>query len=312
MIDSYVVGDNINIINSIINDSIDLVYIDPPFNTNRDFGDFNDKWKTTEDFCSGFMEPRLEVISKKLKSTGSLVLHCDIKASHYLKVLLDKIFGANKFRNEIIWVTGGHAKTSKKLYKTHDSLLVYSKSTKSKFNPIYKPYDEAYYKKNNVKFCNKHKKNYVSCAIYNAQPEITPRPNLRYEWNGHFKQWLISKTKMQFLHDDNRLQYNSKGVPRIKRFLDEMQGVPIQDVWMDINSIQSNEKLDYATQKPIKLLERIITLYTDLNDVVLDCFAGSAGHNHCLRSRFFSVFPATIAGFPGWGCFYSLYYYCCP
>lgn len=118
-------------------------------------------------------------------------------------------------------------------------------------------------------------KEYVTTAIHNSQPDVNPRLNLRYEWNGHKKQWYTTLEKMQQLHDDNRLQYNSKGVPRIKRFLDEMDGIPIRDVWNDISNIQNGEKLDYATQKPVKLLERIIKMLTSEGDLVLDPFAGS-------------------------------------
>ena len=80
---------------------------------------------------------------------------------------------------------------------------------------------------------------------------------------------------MKQLHDENRLEYNKQGIPRIKRFLDEMDGIPLRDLWTDINNIQSGEKLQYATQKPVKLLERILQLYTDENDICLDIFAGS-------------------------------------
>ena len=99
--------------------------------------------------------------------------------------------------------------------------------------------------------------------------------NLRYSWNGFEKQWYVSKEKIQKLHDENRLEYNKDGLPRIKRFLDEMEGVPLRDIWCDISNIQYNEKMNYATQKPVKLIERIIELYSNENDLCLDIFAGS-------------------------------------
>ena len=185
------------------------------------------------------------------------------------------MFGDNRFQNEITWKTGGNAKNTKKLNRFHDSIIVYSKGSKSTFNPLYFKYDDEYKKKNNVKICETHKKEYVTTAIYNAQPEVNPRMNLRYEWNGHKKQWYVCNEKMQELHDDDRLAYNSHGVPRIKRFLEEMDGIPLRDMWCDINNTQSGEKLDYATQKPVKLIERILELYSNEEDVCMDIFAGS-------------------------------------
>jgi DNA modification methylase len=99
--------------------------------------------------------------------------------------------------------------------------------------------------------------------------------NLRYEWNGHQKQWYVTNDKMENLHNDNRLSYNKKGIPRIKRFLDEMDGIPLRDLWTDISNTQRKEKLDYATQKPVKLLERIVKLYSNEGDICMDIFAGS-------------------------------------
>ncbi len=274
-LNNYYIDDNLEFLNEIEDKSVDLCYIDPPFATNRDFGDFKDLWKDPKVFCDEFLKPRIELIRTKLKSTGNLVLHCDTSASHYIKILLDEIFGRKYFKNEIVWVTGGNAKTSKKYYKTHDVLFVYAMSNNSKFNPQYTPYTDEYFEKNNVSTCPIHNEAYITCAIHSSQPEVSPRPNLRYEWKGKHKQWLVEKKKMKLLHDDNRLQYSSNGVPRVKRFLSEMGGIPIKDVWMDINSIQSGEKLDYATQKPVKLLERVVITYTDPKDLVLDCFAGS-------------------------------------
>jgi len=116
---------------------------------------------------------------------------------------------------------------------------------------------------------------YVTTALYNSQPDINPRINLRYIWNGYERQWYINKEKMEKLQNENRLEYNKEGIPRIKRFLDEMEDIPLRDIWSDISNIQNGEKIDYATQKPVKLLERIVKLYTNENDVCLDIFAGS-------------------------------------
>jgi len=275
MKNEYIVDDNLNVLRQIKGCSVDFVYIDPPFGKNRDFDDFDDRWNDIPLFVNEFLHPRIKEVHRILSRKGSVCVHCDISASHYIKVMMDSVFGYNKLINEIIWKTGGNSKTKKKMYKSHDTILAYSKTAEYTFNPIYKPYGEEYFKKNNPKMCEIRNEYYSSCAIHNSQPEVVKRPNLRYEWNGHFKQWLVSEEKMKYLHKDNRLTYSKTGIPRIKRYLNEMEGVPITDVWLDISTIQNGEKLDYATQKPIKLVERIISMFSNEGDLVLDCFAGS-------------------------------------
>jgi DNA modification methylase len=266
---SYIVGDNISQLEKLEDNSFQLCYIDPPYNTGRNFGDFDDRFTSNQEFVTTFLEPRIELIHQKLKIDGTVVVHCDSNASHYIRFLLDDVFGERNFRNEIIWVTGGNKKTKKLLSRSHDTIFVYSRSNKQKFNMIYFPYQLT----DNVKFDERGK--YSTTAAHNSQPDVIKRMNLRYTWNGHYEQWWVSEQKMKKLHDDNRLVYNDRGIPRIKRYYNEMDGIPIRDVWSDISSIQSGEKLNYATQKPIKLLERIVTLYTDEGDYCLDCFAGS-------------------------------------
>lgn len=117
-----------------------------------------------------------------------------------------------------------------------------------------------------------------------TQPEVNPRVNLRYEWNGHLRQWYFTKEKMMSLHNDNRLEYNKIGIPRVKRFMDELEGIPIRDTWDDISSIQNGEKKKYATQKPVKLLERVLALYSTEGDLCLDPFAGSGTLGRACRN----------------------------
>jgi DNA modification methylase len=210
-----------------------------------------------------------------LKKTGTVIIHIEPRVSHYFRIICDDVFGESNFKNEIVWKTGGNAKASHKLHRFHDTIIVYAKTAKQVFNPLYFEYDDEYKKSSNVKMCPHHKKEYVTCAIHNSQPDVSPRPNLRYCWNEHDKQWLVCKEKMQTLHDDHRLEYNKHGVPRIKRYLDEMDGIPLRDVWVDISNVQAGEKTDYATQKPVKLLERIVNLYSNSGDLCLDIFAGS-------------------------------------
>ena len=294
---NYYIGDNIVLLNKLNNETIDLIYFDPPYNTGRHFYDFDDKFKNKDEYIQ-FIKLRIRECYRVLKNTGTIVIHIEPKISHYFRLICDDIFGDNNFRNEIVWQTGGNAKNKYKLNRFHDTIIVYSKTNNQIFNPIYFNYDEEYKKKSNVKFCDIHKKEYVTTAIYNAQPDVNPRMNLRYVWNGFDKQWYVTKDKMEKLHNENRLEYNKDGLPRIKRFLDEMEGIPLRDIWCDINNVQSGEKINYATQKPVKLVERIVQLYTNENAICLDIFAGSGtlGRACINKSRQYILFDINNKG----------------
>ena len=270
----FLVGDNLDLIKKLKHESIDMIYFDPPYNTGRNFYNFNDKF-TSIDVYVKFIKERIIECYRVLKKTGTIIIHIEPRISHYFRFICDEVFGINKFMNEIIWKTGGNAKNKKKLNRFHDTLIIYAKTNKQIFNPIYFPYDEEYRKKSCVKMCDIHKKEYVTTAIHNSQPNINPRMNLRYEWKGHQKQWHVSKERMGKLDREDRLSYNKKGIPRVKRFLDEMEGIPLRDMWIDITNVQGREKLKYATQKPVKLLERIVQLYSNEGGICLDIFAGS-------------------------------------
>jgi adenine specific DNA methylase Mod len=268
----YIIGNNLDILDT-INDKFDFVYIDPPYNTGRNFGDFDDRFENTQTFID-FLKLRIQKIFNKMNDNANLVLHIDPTASHYCKVMLDEIFGIKNFQNEIIWCTNGMKKVKKKLMRSHDVLLVYSKKkSKSYFKPMYVPHQLNSKKKYVDDGTGRGP--YNTSAAVNSQPDVIVRMNLRYEWNGHQKQWWVSKEKMQELHDDNRLVYNAAGIPRIKRYYSELSGIPIKDVWVDISSTQIGEKMDYATQKPIKLIERLLHLYTKENNNCIDFFAGT-------------------------------------
>jgi len=289
----YIVGDNLKILSE-LDYEYDFCYIDPPFFTQRDFGDFDDNFDSMEDFI-GFLKPRVQLIHEKLSKEGNLVIHIDSITSHYVKVMLDDIFGIKNFKNEIILKTNNmKAHIKSKLMRAHDTLLVYSKSNQSKYFQQYEQHSEEYISS----FKQDERGYYSTSAAKNSQPEVIKRPNLRYEWNGNKEQWWVSKEKMQKLHDNNRLVYNDKGVPRIKRYLHESKGIPMRDVWLDISSIQANEKLDYATQKPIKLINRLLDLYTEKSDLCLDIFAGSGvlGRSCIDKSRYYHLVDINSKG----------------
>jgi DNA modification methylase len=268
-INTYNVGDNMILLKNLKDESIDMIYMDPPYNTGRNFHYFQDK---IADFPK-FMEDRIIECRRVLTAEGNIIIHVEPRISHHIRVICDKVFGASNFKNEIVWHSGGNAKNKYQLGRNHDTIIVYGKSTKSKFFPLYTPYTDDYKKK--LKMCPIHNKLYSTSAAHNSQPEVNPRPNLKYEWQGNLRQWYFSKEKLQELHDNNRLEYNENNIPRIKRFADEMEGIPIRDTWDDISSIQNGEKTKYATQKPIKLLERILSLYSAEGNICLDPFAGS-------------------------------------
>lgn len=143
-----IIGDNLEVMKQMEDESVDLCCTDPPFNSGRNFNEFDDRWKSISEFLD-FMVPRLEEIHRLLKSTGSLYLHCDQSASHYLKVELDKIFGMANYKNQIIWHYKGNAGSTKKWGSKHDIIFYYWKGKKSIFNIQYLPYTKDYRKKYN-------------------------------------------------------------------------------------------------------------------------------------------------------------------
>lgn len=293
----YIVGDNLELLQRLPSGSIDCIYTDPVYCTGRNFHDYDDRFDSMSDY-QAFIDTRYAECHRVLKQTGIMIVHVEPRISHIHRNILDKHFGMKHFLNEIVWKTGGHAKNKHKLGRQHDTIIVYYKSKGYTFHPMHKPYDEKYMKSNRPKKCEHTDKLYITTAAHNSKPDVNPRPNLRYEWNGHEKQWYLSKEKMQEMHDSHQLEYNAKGVPRIKRYIEDMDGIPITDWFDDISNTQNGEKLDYATQKPVALLNRLIDMYTNPNDTVLDIFAGSGtvGRSCISRGRNYIMFDISEKG----------------
>jgi site-specific DNA-methyltransferase (adenine-specific) len=229
------------------------------------------------------MAVRLLELHRVLKQSGSIYLHCDPTASHYLKVLMDAIFGKENFRNEIVWLRSapkGHAFT--RFPSAHDVLLSYGKNESATWNPMYLPYREDYLASHYGRAEPETGRHYQLDNCLNPNPD---RPNLTYEWHGHTRVWRWTKKKMQQLHDEGRLVYTKSGMPRYKRYLDEMPGIPITSVWTDISPInsQAQERLGYPTQKPQALLERIVGASSNEGQVVLDPFCGCGTSIHAAQ-----------------------------
>jgi hypothetical protein len=224
-----------------------------------------------------YMANRLRECWRVLKSTGSIYLHCDPTMSHYLKVVMDAVFGGNRYRNEIQWKRyGAHndvGQGSRHYGRVHDILLFYAKGASPTWNQVFVPLDPEY-----VETTYRHVDS--SGRRFTTTPMTGPggkaKGNPVYEWNGHVRAWRYSKETMERLDAENRLYYSKTGYPRRKLYLDESKGVPVQDVWNDIRSLSGahKERLGYPTQKPVALIDRILRASSNTGDVVLDPFCG--------------------------------------
>ena len=321
-------GDNLGVLRRHVSaESVDLVYLDPPFNSNQTYNilfqekdgsqsasqieAFGDTWHWDETAARSYeetveaggqvaeamqafrrllgpndmlaylsmMAPRLVELRRVLKPTGSLYLHCDPTASHFLKLLMDAVFGVANFRTEIIWKrTSAHSDTKqgrRQHGRIHDVLLFYTKNDDWNWNPVYTEYDREYVE-NFYRFIEpgtgrRYRKDNL------AGPGGAAKGNPQYEVMGVTRYWRYSKERMQELIRQGRIIQTKPGsVPAYKRYLDEMPGVPLQDLWTDIRPIgsQAAERLGYPTQKPVALLERIIQVSSSEGDTVLDPFCG--------------------------------------
>ena len=318
-------GDNLAVLREHVPDeSVDLVYLDPPFNSNASYNvlfkertgeespaqikAFTDTWEWTQEaertyeqdiivnagtpmavkeMISAFrqfignnammaylvmMAPRLVELHRVLKPTGSIYLHCDPTASHYLKILMDTVFGKQNFRNEISWKRS-HPKglAFTRFASNHDVILCYGHSSTTAWNAMYVPNSRATDQYNLVE--PETGRRYQLTSLLNPNPN---RPNLTYEFKGVTKVWRWTRERMEQTDRDGLIVVprGGQGIPRLKRYLDEQEGIPVGDTWDDIEIASGRERLGYPTQKPIALLERIIQASSSEGDVVLDPFCG--------------------------------------
>jgi site-specific DNA-methyltransferase (adenine-specific) len=218
------------------------------------------------------MTIRLVELHRVLKPTGSLYLHCDRTEGHYLKIVMDQIFSPVNFRNEIIWKRTSAHSDSRVFGKTHDTILYYTKSEDFTHIARYQEYDEKY---TGSHYRFKDKKGRVF-RTDNLTAKGLTGGGYEYEWHGVQGLWRYPIERMKELENQGRIRYTKSGMPEYVRYLDEMPGIPAQDVWNDIPPInsQAKERLGYETQKPVALLERIIQASSNEGDVVLDPFCG--------------------------------------
>lgn len=323
-------GDNLDILREYIPaESVDLVYLDPPFNSNRSYNvlfrdesgadseaqitAFEDTWHWGPNAAATYhelategperiatamgaflaligrnqmmaylvmMTARLVELHRVLKPTGSLYLHCDPTASHYLKITLDTIFGTDRFVNEISWkrttTKSDFRQGATNWPRIRDVILHYHKSARESvvFHQPFTAYSAKY-------VGSKYRYQDTDGRLYTLDNLTAPgagsRGHPRYEFLGVTRYWRYNGEKMQELYEQGRIVQPSPGaVPRYKRYLDEVQGIAIGDSWDDISAINSQaaERLNYPTQKPITLLERIISASSNPGDIVLDPFCG--------------------------------------
>lgn len=330
-------GDNLHVLREHVGDtSVDLVYLDPPFNSKRDYNllfktpkghqsdaqitAFEDSWHWGEqaerEYAELLRQPntnvaelmpalraflgendmmaylvmmanRLLELHRVLKDSGSLYLHCDPTASHYLKIVLDGVFGKENYRNEIIWQRS-YAHSDGAQGATHygritDTIFFYGKTDRTTWNTLYAPYDDKYINRD-YRRIDENGRRY---RLDNIQgPGGAEKGNPSYEVMGVTRYWRYTKAKMDELIRAGRIIQTRPGaVPAYKRYLDEMPGVPIQNLWTDLPVInnRSSEFLGYPTQKPLALLERILAASSNPGDVVLDPFCGCGTAVHAAQ-----------------------------
>lgn len=296
-------GDNRLVMSSLLHEfagEVRAVYIDPPFDTGTDFshrvtiGDadfakapsvleehaYRDTWGKGRASYLGMLYARLALIHELLAEDGTLFLHIGSNVSHYAKILCDEIFGADAYTNEIIWrrahAHGDTGQGAQHLGRLHDTILLYKKGQRGTWNPQFTPYPEEVILRDYKGVDEETGRRYQLMPI--DGPGGKAKGNPRYEFLGVTRYWRFSRERMEELYEEGRIVQTKPGtVPRQKRYLDEMPGLALQDIWMDIGPVQgqSLERVGYETQKPEALLERILLLATDPGDLVADFFVGS-------------------------------------
>ncbi|MCX7047760.1 MAG: site-specific DNA-methyltransferase [Candidatus Sumerlaeota bacterium] len=303
-------GDNLEQLAKLPDACVDLIYIDPPFNSNRNYevfwGEtkekraFEDRHASTQAYIE-FMRPRCVELARVLKKTGSFYYHCDWHASHYVKVMLDQIFGENNFQNDIIWQRTPSHNDASQYGRNFDNILFYTGSADHVWNPILQPYEESYL---DTKYRYKDEKG--TYRLSDLTGAGTADGDSSKPWRGFDpanigRHWAVPMIALKGVHperklkdlttqekldllDENGLIYwtphkrqgtsSGPGFPQYKRYLGV--GMPLKAVWTDIPPINSmaQERLGYPTQKPLALLERIIKASSNENDIILDAFCG--------------------------------------
>lgn len=296
-------GDCLDQLRKLPDACVDLIYIDPPFNSNRNYevfwGEtkekraFEDRHASTAAYID-YMRPRCVELARVLKKTGSFYYHCDWHAGHYIKVMLDQLFGENNFLNEIIWKRTHAHGSADRFAPVHDTLFVYHGGKGHVWNAPRQPHDPAYVEKHFRQIDELTGRRFQAITLTGSGIR---RGESGMPWRGVDptrvgRHWAIPGKVMDRYNlagDSVQERLNSldaadliywprggDGVPRLKWFADELEGVALPDLWTDVPPISANaaERLGYPTQKPLALLERIIQASSNPNDIILDAFCG--------------------------------------
>lgn len=281
-------ADNLETLARLPDHCIDLVYLDPPFFSNRNYqviwGDesevrsFEDQWEGGMNVYVAWMRDRAREMHRVLKPTGSLYFHCDWHASHYLKVMLDGLFGLPQFRNEIIWKRTTAHSSAKRFAPIHDTILYYAKGRQPTWNSPREEYDQAYLDKY-YKFDDGDGHLYwradlCASGVRNGESGLPWRGIDPSDKGMH---WKFTVGRLDELDAEGRIYWPPRGkMPQYKRYRDDLKGKAVADLWLDVDRINpvGSERVGYPTQKPEALLERIVLASSNPGDIVLDPFCG--------------------------------------
>ena len=317
-------GDNLHILREMESESVDLIYLDPPFNSNATYNvlfrersgeesaaqimAFEDTWRWSIESelayrevitdgpeklrnlleaMRGFlgqndmmayltmMAQRMAELHRVLNPMGSIYLHCDPTASHYLKLMMDAVFDSRRFRREIIWQRSRSHGGATNYNSVHDTIYYYSKTGTVTWNPQYQPHAPRYIE-SHYRLMNEDGRRYQLVSAHGSGPGPARTFGDRVIEPPAGRHWAWDQDRIDRLMDEGRIVFTRTGTPRYKRYLDDTPGSPVTDVWTDVFSVnsQAGERIGYPTQKPEALLERIISASSDEGDVILDPFCG--------------------------------------
>lgn len=281
--------ENLRRLSLLPNDCVDLIYLDPPFFSSRHYeviwGDeaevrsFEDRWQGGIHVYVSWMRDRAIEMQRVLREGGSLYLHCDTHASHYLKVMLDEVMGSTAFRSEVIWKRTSAHSSANRYGPVHDTILFYTKGKRYTWNHLYQDYDpnyvETFFDQQDADGRRWKRTDLTGSGTRNG---ATGQPWRGINVTQKGRHWAQPPEALDGLDAAGRVHWPAKrgGMPRLKQYPEDLPGVPLQDVWTDIRPLHNlaKERLGYPTQKPEELLERIILASSNVGDVVLDPFCG--------------------------------------
>ena len=298
---------------------VDLIYIDPPFDSKADYRTkvelpgveleqrptvieqfaYSDTWSDGTASYLEMITPRLILMRELLNETGSIYVHLDWHVEHYVKIVMDEVFGKSSFRNEVIWKrTTSHSDASA-YGSVHDTILFYAKGGKERLNPVFQPYDdtyvEAYYR-----YFDADGKRFMSADLSGAGAGPARRFGEKLIEPPAGRHWMYDQAGIDRAIADNRIFWTRNGVPRLKKFLDSSEGMPASDLWADVQPLRSwhrDEDVSYNTQKPEALLDRIIRASSSDNGLIAD-FNGGSGTTAAVAEKLGRRWITTDLGKP--------------